>query len=147
MWIWLLGFLCYTYGMTEPKNSIMSYLIDEQNRGNFLHSSGYAKGNYGENMGSAGGNNEAFSARQEIERRRQFIKRYNNARVISYVRAFDRVRGTVLNGAKTTSTRSRLAKSSPQSVGRVNGATSQGVGSTTSRPAMPPSYRNPGIHR
>ncbi len=143
--------------MTEPKSGIMGYLIDERNRGKFLHTSGQVRNTQGGNIGSAGGKNDTFAMRQEIEKQRRFVKKYNNARVISDVRAFDRVRGTVLNGVKTESTRSRLASESNSaaasrgSIGssaRNSGFSGRSSANPTTRTQVaPPTYRNPGIHR
>lgn len=95
---------------------ITKYLINDKETERFFHSSGYATAASGANIGASGGSNETFAARQDIDARRQFIKKYNNARVISDARAFDRIRGTVLTGNKSSNnSRAQLSKSAEKS--------------------------------
>ena len=161
----------------ESHNSgIMKYLIDESDAEKFFHSSGYAREAYHNNIGSDREQSDTFSARQDLEQNRQFVRGYKDAGVISDVgkaRAIGNAKqsqqvtakveakkgalGESVNGLRRGD-RSSFGISNRSESGNATDSTGGGRfqnggtrGASTSAapsgPATPPARRNPGILR
>lgn len=102
--------------MSGNNTAILNRLIKtDDDRDRFFHTSGYARALNGGSIGSSGGSAETFAARQAIEEKRRFVKRFNNSRVVNDGNALRRVSSTVLTGVKNTmSTREQLSRSAPR---------------------------------
>ena len=129
----------YNVGMNDESHNsgIMKYLVNEKDTEKFFHSSGYARETYhSNNISSQKHTADTFNARQELERKRQFVRGYKDARVIADARArkavgdIQRARQISANNNASNNTARRMAP-----------------GNNSSGPATPPARRVSGISR
>ena len=68
-------------------------------KADFLHSSGYAKEQSGDNIGSA--STATFATRNAIEEQRKFVQEYRNAKILQGIRGYEKAKSYVPRVEKT----------------------------------------------
>lgn len=63
--------------------NLFSRFVIKDNKGDFLHSSGYAKAQNGSSMGAA--STQSFEDRMKMEKNRRKIRGYNDSRIMTQV--------------------------------------------------------------
>lgn len=119
------------------------YGMKRTKKADFLHSSGYAKEQSGDNIGSAG-KQVSFATRSAMEEQRKYVRKYRNAKLLQGVRGFERAKTYVPRVEKVAGVSpGRGSLTDTPSTGAAMGARSQ-------KPLGPsisstPSRRLPGI--
>ena len=73
--------MCYNISMREK--IAIDYAMKHVDKGEVIHSSGYAQAQSGGNVGAAAGANASFAARQALEQQRKYIQGYRNSRIMN----------------------------------------------------------------
>ena len=131
------------------------YVMKDEDKSEVFHSSAYGQAQNGASMGSA--STESFEARRSQDQNRQFIKGYNDSKVMGSAFSPAARPATVQPGDLPTS---RVSNASRPGVTPTSSAMSARSAMPTrgamlarsaapARPAMsrPPMRQNPGIHR
>ena len=125
------------------------YVMKDEDKSEVFHSSAYGQAQNGASMGSA--STESFEARRNQDRNRQFIKGYNDSKVMGSAFSPAARPATVQPGDLPTSRVSNAPRPgvAPTSSAMSAHSTMPARSAAPARPAMsrPPMRQNPGIHR